>query len=43
MAARAKDDFGLAALLIRPDGVVAWTRDRSAAQGRVEAVTPQWF
>jgi hypothetical protein len=33
VAARAKEDFGLAALLVRPDGIVAWASGFEADAG----------
>jgi len=40
---RALDDLGLAALLVRPDGFVAWASDRQAEAGQVESAATRWF
>jgi len=43
VAAVARDPLGLAALLVRPDGIVAWAcDDRSAAAGAAHALA-RWF
>ena len=43
VASRAADELGLAALLVRPDGVVAWASDVAPAPRDVEAATARWF
>jgi len=40
---RALDDLGLAALLVRPDGFVAWASDRQVQAGQVESAATRWF
>lgn len=39
----ALDDQGLAALLVRPDGFVAWASDQRADAGEVESAATRWF
>lgn len=43
VAVRAKNELGLAALLVRPDGFVAWASDAIPAPGDVEAAATRWF
>jgi 2-polyprenyl-6-methoxyphenol hydroxylase-like FAD-dependent oxidoreductase len=43
IAARAKDEKGLAALLVRPDGFVAWAIDAGSAITGAEQPLQQWF
>ncbi|GAA1678267.1 FAD-dependent monooxygenase [Kribbella yunnanensis] len=40
-AGRANDDLGLAAVLVRPDGVVAWAGD--ADRNAIDAAAKRWF
>ena len=40
---RARDELGLAALLVRPDGFVAWAADDTPATGDAEAAATRWF
>ena len=35
--------LGLSALLVRPDGIVAWATDDPGVAGELEAVATQWF
>ncbi len=39
----ARDGLGLSALLVRPDGFVAWAIDEKLAPGDVEPVATRWF
>ena len=43
VAGRARDELGLAALLVRPDGFVAWASDTTPAAGDVETAALRWF
>ena len=43
VAGGAKDTLGLAALLVRPDGIVAWASDAAPAPADVEAAIARWF
>jgi hypothetical protein len=43
LAAHAKDEKGLAALLVRPDGFVAWAADRDPDAIAVEQTVRRWF
>ncbi len=42
-ASRARNASGLAALMVRPDGFVAWASDTAPAAGDVEAAATRWF
>jgi hypothetical protein len=43
LASRAKDEKGMAALLVRPDGFVAWATDANPDSTAVEQVVRRWF
>lgn len=43
VAARAKDQKGLAALLVRPDGFVAWATDSEPYAAAAEPAMRRWF
>ncbi len=43
VAAGARDELGLAALLVRPDGVVAWAADAGSRADGLEAAAATWF
>jgi pentachlorophenol monooxygenase len=43
VAAVARDSCGLAALLVRPDGVVAWACDGAPDLGALHAALARWF
>ena len=43
VACGANDALGLAALLVRPDGVVAWASDAAPSAADVELVAARWF
>jgi 2-polyprenyl-6-methoxyphenol hydroxylase-like FAD-dependent oxidoreductase len=39
----ARNGLGLAAMLVRPDGFVAWASDRTPARGDLELAATRWF
>jgi 2-polyprenyl-6-methoxyphenol hydroxylase-like FAD-dependent oxidoreductase len=43
VAAPARDDLGFGAVLIRPDGIVAWAGDRVPDSGSFERAVRRWF
>ncbi|MEV6561709.1 FAD-dependent monooxygenase [Nocardia sp. NPDC051756] len=43
VAGPARDDLGSGAVLVRPDGVVAWVGDRDPDRVEFERATGQWF
>ena len=43
VASRAKDEKGVAAILIRPDGFVAWATDGGFDMATVEQAVRRWF
>ena len=43
VACGARDELGLKALLVRPDGFVAWACDHAPAAGDLEAAATRWF
>ncbi|TCO64652.1 FAD-dependent oxidoreductase [Actinocrispum wychmicini] len=43
VAGTAKNDLGLGAVLVRPDGVVAWAGDRDFDRQAFERAVGQWF
>lgn len=43
VASHAKDEKGLAALLVRPDGFVAWATDAQLDSGGAEQAAQRWF
>jgi hypothetical protein len=40
---RAKEQFGLSAVLIRPDGVIAWASDNKPDELELQKVAARWF
>ncbi|MFI7103468.1 FAD-dependent oxidoreductase [Streptomyces sp. NPDC050161] len=42
-AGKAKNDLGLGAVLIRPDGIVAWAGERDVDRKAFEHAADQWF
>ncbi|MEV7094974.1 FAD-dependent monooxygenase [Amycolatopsis sp. NPDC051045] len=42
-AGPARDDLGFGAVLVRPDGIVAWTGARSPDRGSFEHAVTRWF
>ncbi len=43
VAAGARDTLGLAALLVRPDGIVAWAVDQAPGATDVQSAAARWF
>ena len=43
VAGGARDGLGLAAMLVRPDGFVAWASDQAPARADVELAARRWF
>jgi pentachlorophenol monooxygenase len=43
VAGSARNELGLTALLVRPDGVVAWASGQKPALGDVESAAMRWF
>jgi 2-polyprenyl-6-methoxyphenol hydroxylase-like FAD-dependent oxidoreductase len=43
VAARAKEDFGLAALLVRPDGIVAWASSQPGDLAGADGAAAAWL
>jgi hypothetical protein len=43
VASDAKDRLGLSAVLVRPDGVVAWASEAGASEEEVELAASRWF
>ncbi|MFB8281414.1 FAD-dependent monooxygenase [Nocardia colli] len=43
VAGSAHDDLGAGAVLIRPDGIVAWVGDQDPDRAELEQATGQWF
>jgi pentachlorophenol monooxygenase len=43
VSGRVREPLGLAALLVRPDGIVAWAIDRRAAADDLEPALARWF
>jgi len=42
-AGPARDDLGFGAVLVRPDGIVAWAGDRDPDRGSFEQAVTRWF
>ncbi|GAA2214796.1 hypothetical protein GCM10009850_102620 [Nonomuraea monospora] len=42
-AGPAQDDLGTGAVLVRPDGIVAWTSDHDPDPEAFERAARQWF
>ena len=43
ISGRAKDQLGLSAALIRPDGIVAWASDNDPDGGELQRAATRWF
>ena len=43
VASPAKDQLGLSAVLIRPDGIIVWTAENEVDLGEVQEVVERWF
>jgi hypothetical protein len=43
VAGRAKESLGLKAVLVRPDGIVAWAADGEPDRGELGKTTARWF
>ena len=43
VSSRAKEQLGLSAALIRPDGIVAWASDKDPDCSELEKVAARWF
>jgi 2-polyprenyl-6-methoxyphenol hydroxylase-like FAD-dependent oxidoreductase len=40
---QAKEQFGLSAVLIRPDGIIAWAADKAPDYGELRKAAARWF
>jgi hypothetical protein len=40
---RVKEQLGLSAVLIRPDGIVAWASDGGTDRGELKKAAGRWF
>ena len=43
VAGQAKDQLGLRAVLVRPDGIVAWASDHAPAMAELQQAADRWF
>lgn len=43
VSGKAKEQFGLSALLIRPDGIIAWTSDNNPDYSELRKAADRWF
>lgn len=43
VSGRAKEQLGLSALLIRPDGIIAWASDNDADYSELQQIAALWF
>jgi 2-polyprenyl-6-methoxyphenol hydroxylase-like FAD-dependent oxidoreductase len=43
ISVRAKDQLGLSAILIRPDGIVAWASDKNPDHSELQKAADRWF
>jgi hypothetical protein len=43
VSGRAKEQLGLSAILIRPDGIIAWGADSSADCAELQSAVARWF
>ncbi len=43
ISGNAKDQLGLSAILIRPDGIIAWAVDKDADSSELQKAAAQWF
>jgi 2-polyprenyl-6-methoxyphenol hydroxylase-like FAD-dependent oxidoreductase len=43
VSGRAKEQFGLSAVLVRPDGMIAWASDKDADRGELQLFAARWF
>jgi len=43
ISGRAKEQLGLSAVLIRPDGIVAWASDKEPDISEIRKVVARWF
>ena len=43
VAGPAKDQLGLRAALVRPDGIIAWATDHAATGRELQAAAARWF
>lgn len=43
VACKAKERLGLNALLVRPDGIVAWASDSTGCEAKIASIASSWF
>jgi hypothetical protein len=43
VSGRAKEQIGLSAVLIRPDGIIAWASDSDPDCSELQKATARWF
>jgi hypothetical protein len=43
VSSRAREQLGLSAALIRPDGIIAWASDKDPDCSELEKVAARWF
>ena len=43
VSGRAKEQFGLSTVLIRPDGIIAWASDNDPDRGELQKAAARWF
>jgi hypothetical protein len=43
VSGRAKEQFGLSAILLRPDGIIAWASDNDPDCSELQKAAARWF